>query len=104
LTTQSPFSVCFEQFPDSVVAHTAGEIDISTVPMLSEALDRALEQSRPSLFTLDLSEVTFIDASGLHELLSVHEQCEAGGCSLRIQCSAIVRRLAHICCIEVCSN
>ena len=104
MTTQIPFSVRFERLADSVAIHSAGEIDISTVPMLSEALHQALEQNPPRAITIDLSEVTFIDASGLHALLSAQELGLDSGFSLRIQCSTSVRRLADLCCITVCSN
>jgi anti-anti-sigma factor len=41
----------------------AGEVDMVTAPQLAEALG-SLEGSGP--VTLDLSEVTFMDSSGLH--------------------------------------
>ena len=45
-----------------------GEVDIVTVPILEAALDAAIPQSEGA-FILDLSDVDFIDSSGLHVLL-----------------------------------
>jgi anti-sigma B factor antagonist len=45
-----------------------GEIDIKTVPALEAALDAAIRDSGGA-FVIDLSDVEFIDSSGLHVLL-----------------------------------
>src|SRR4029453_819225 len=45
-----------------------GELDIAAVPLLEPALDGAVRQSEGA-FILDLSDVGFIDSSGLHLLL-----------------------------------
>ena len=45
-----------------------GEIDIATVPMLDDALEDAIRESEGA-FIIDLSEVRFIDSSGLHALM-----------------------------------
>lgn len=47
------------------VTRLVGELDMSTVPILRAALASA-PHDEPA--TLDLSELTFIDSSGLHEL------------------------------------
>ena len=45
-----------------------GEVDLATVTVLEEALDAAIRESEGA-FMLDLSDVDFIDSSGLHALL-----------------------------------
>jgi anti-sigma B factor antagonist len=45
-----------------------GEIDIATVPRLERALDTAIRTSRGA-FVLDLSDLEFLDSSGVHALL-----------------------------------
>jgi anti-anti-sigma factor len=45
-----------------------GEIDIATVASLERALDSAIRTSRGA-FVLDLSDIEFLDSSGLHALL-----------------------------------
>lgn len=41
-----------------------GELDLSTVPKVDEAL-RRIEESRPPLIVLDLSGLSFLDSTGL---------------------------------------
>lgn len=45
----------------------AGDLDIATVPILSQALEPALHQ--PGDLVLELAEVGFIDSSGLRALI-----------------------------------
>jgi anti-sigma B factor antagonist len=45
-----------------------GELDIATAPDLEAALEAAIRDT-VGAFTIDLSEVRFIDSSGLHVLL-----------------------------------
>jgi anti-anti-sigma factor len=46
----------------------AGELDLETAPRLSEEVELAVWSS-VGVFVLDLSDVTFLDSSGLHALL-----------------------------------
>jgi anti-anti-sigma factor len=46
----------------------AGELDLRTRPQLSEAVARIRDNGQ---MTLDLSEVTFIDSSGLHAIVEI---------------------------------
>ena len=50
----------------SRVLHLKGELDLATVPKLREALAKALRSEEP--IVVDMREVTFIDAAGLHAL------------------------------------
>jgi anti-sigma B factor antagonist len=45
-----------------------GEVDIDTVPVLEAALDAAIRES-DGAFIIDLSDVEFLDSSGLRVLL-----------------------------------
>jgi len=45
-----------------------GELDIAAVPVLEAAFDAAVRESEGA-FVLDLSDVDFIDSTGLHLLL-----------------------------------
>jgi anti-sigma B factor antagonist len=45
-----------------------GEIDVATLPHLEQALDTAI-QSSSGAFVLDLTDVEFVDSSGVHALL-----------------------------------
>lgn len=60
------------------VVHVAGEIDVYTAPALRERLDQEIDRGRHDL-VVDLSEVTFMDSTGLGvlvgrlKLIRVHE-------------------------------
>jgi anti-anti-sigma factor len=70
----------------------AGEIDSYTAPDLAERLE-----ADPSLVVLDLTEVTFIDSSGLRVLVEGHRRRVEAGSSLTLRSpSAAVQRLLEI--------
>ena len=52
----------------------AGQVDISAVPHLRDVLERAAADSSHDV-VVDLSEVTFIDCSGLRPLLEARARC-----------------------------
>ena len=54
--------------PDAPVVLISGEIDVSTAPMVRDALDAALDGGARRL-TLDLAGVGFVDSSGLGVLV-----------------------------------
>ncbi|MHA3772371.1 STAS domain-containing protein [Verrucomicrobiota bacterium sgz303538] len=61
----------------------AGEIDLCSVPQLRDALDSKVSQGRPALI-LDLTEVTFMDSSGLSVIISFWRQMQEHGGKLVI--------------------
>jgi len=69
---------------DAVVVVLVGELDLLVVPLLTDALTRALGEPRQRLI-IDLSGLTFIDSSGLHALLHANERCRAAGRELTIR-------------------
>jgi anti-anti-sigma factor len=58
----------FEVTTTELGAAVRGEVDLSVVPELELALETAVMESEGA-FVLDLSELEFIDSSGLHVLL-----------------------------------
>ncbi len=72
----------------------SGEIDIASTDELRAAGARAIESLGPGArLGIDMSEVTFIDSSGLGALVSIRNAAEAAGRTvwLRINSPAIVR-------------
>jgi anti-sigma B factor antagonist len=63
-----------------------GEIDLGTAPRLREALEPALAR-QTGLVVLDLSQITFMDSTGVHVLVETLQR-------LKLQ----NRRLAIVCC------
>jgi len=63
-----------------VVVRLQGELDMATTPALSRALDAALD-GRPHALALDLSELTFIDSTGIRVLITGSRRAGGQGCS-----------------------
>ena len=70
----------------------AGELDLHTAPQLNEAF-AGLEKN--GQVTLDLSELTFIDSSGLHAIVEC--ACAAEGGPLVLEgATAMMRRIFEV--------
>jgi anti-anti-sigma factor len=67
---------------DALVVALAGEFDLASAQLVDEELARA-QESYPVVI-LDLSEVTFMDSTGLHVVLRVDERMREAGSSLRV--------------------
>jgi anti-sigma B factor antagonist len=57
---------------DRVVLTVRGEIDMATAPMLNHALARAAGVGATEI-CVDLRDVGFMDSTGLHALVEIHE-------------------------------
>ena len=81
---------------ESTVVNVSGEVDLSTTPVLRSALVEHLDAGRKDL-VLDLSEVGFLDSSGLGMLVSLHRRANDEGGSLRLtSVQRPVRRVLQI--------
>jgi anti-sigma B factor antagonist len=67
-----------------LVLAVSGEVDMATVGGLRDALDRAAEES--SDVWLDLSELEFMDSTGLTALVASHQAMADGLGRLTIVC------------------
>ena len=79
----SPFRAVVETADGAVAVRFAGELDLATVAEAEAAVAQARGE-RTDPLCLDLSELTFLDSSGLHLLLQVHQACRADGCALKV--------------------
>src|SRR5437764_649746 len=76
---REPFAVTQEQRGSLPLLRVRGEIDILTAPHLKEAIVAALTGDVPSLI-IDLSEISFLDSTGLQVLVSAKRRtAERGG-------------------------
>lgn len=85
--------------PDGVVRlAVAGEIDELTAGSLHAALAGVLREHHPRRIELDLSEVTFIESSGVRTLLTGAVMAQRIGCDLLVvRPSPVVHRLLRVC-------
>lgn len=59
----------------------SGELDLACAPMLDAALQRICTE-RTEALTLDLSQLTFMDSTGLRAILLAEDLCERHDCKL----------------------
>ena len=84
-----------EEAADGAVVRVEGEIDMANAPELAELLEPAGTSGGP--VTVDLTDVTFIDSSGLHALLEFATHSLNGNGPLTIaNPSLTVRRVIEI--------
>jgi anti-anti-sigma factor len=67
------------------VLSVRGEIDMATAGVLQDAIDRARESGRREIWA-DLTEVTFMDSSGLNALVRADHDCAANHVRLTVIC------------------
>jgi anti-sigma B factor antagonist len=79
-----------------VVLAVAGEVDLASVNELQEALDRAA-RAQPKEVWIDLTEVEFIDSTGLTALVVAHRLLDVPIRRISLICPAgPVRRVLEV--------
>jgi anti-anti-sigma factor len=68
----------------AVTASLAGELDMGATFTAEPALERAMELPHLESFTLDLSDLSFIDSTGMGLVMRVTSDLQARGVPLRI--------------------
>jgi anti-sigma B factor antagonist len=83
MTNDASFEVTDAGQSGVPVLGVRGEIDVATSPEMRDHLVRLLEP-QPELVIVDLTEVTFIDSTGLGVLVEAIRGARAGGGDLRL--------------------
>lgn len=74
----NPFVVARSDAPDGVTRiAVAGELELSTVPILQQELERVEREAAPPIL-LDLRDLRVVDPSGLRLFLQAHHRAEEG--------------------------
>jgi anti-sigma B factor antagonist len=90
-----PLTITVEPLEEARLIRVTGELDLSTTPTLGRELHSARDQGVTAV--LDLSEVTFIDSTGLQLLLEASGLSAANGWAFFIaRPSAAVQRLVEV--------
>jgi len=85
-----------ERDDDRTTVHVAGEIDLASAPALERRVLEAIAGGARAV-TLDMSEVSFMDSTGLRSVLTIREAALAAGGSLVLsRPSEPVRRLLDV--------
>jgi anti-sigma B factor antagonist len=65
------------------LVRVAGEVDIETSPVLEVHLQAVADEGQTSV-TVDLTEVSFLDSTGLSVLIGALKRCQGAGGELRL--------------------
>jgi anti-anti-sigma factor len=85
-----------EPWPGVLVVAPAGEVDLSTAPLLRSAAFAAVD-ARPARVVVDLSGLTFCGSTGLVVLMDARHHAEDRGVTFSTAHAApAVRRVLHI--------
>ena len=76
-----PFAVEVQQRDDVAIVQPRGELDLVTVETLRAALDAITSAER---LTLDLRGLSFMDSTGLHLLVTLHQRAQRDGWHLTL--------------------
>jgi anti-sigma B factor antagonist len=91
----APFAVEVQRRDDVVIVEPRGELDIATVETLGVAVDDIKSAGR---LVLDLRGLSFIDSSGLHLLVALHQRAQRNGFQLALVAPAPpVDRAIQVC-------
>jgi anti-sigma B factor antagonist len=75
----------------------SGEIDISTVGQLRDAIDLVLEEPGVGRILLDFEPLRFLDSSGIAALVGAYRAAEERGIRLGVRgCSGTVRHILEV--------
>ena len=88
------FDLQTSALPDGRLVTVRGELDMATASQLGDAL----QPNGVSLTYVDVSELTFIDSSGLRALIGAAAEAQRSGGALRLRgtLQPIVERTFHV--------
>ncbi len=91
---ENPLSVTTSNANGQTVIAAVGEVDAASADTLRAAIFEAVDGGESSL-AVDMSEVSFIDSSGLRVLIAGYKAAESAGGALTVQApsDAVVRLL-----------
>lgn len=76
-----PFAVDVQRRDDVAIVQPRGELDLATVETLRVALDDIKDAGR---LVLDLRGLSFLDSTGLHLLMALHQRAQRDGFQLAL--------------------
>jgi anti-sigma B factor antagonist len=80
----------------TVWLHVSGEVDLAVVPRLVRILSDA-QASGAALVALDLSEIGFLDTSGVHAIVDAAHACQRDGHRLQlVPAQELVQRIFEL--------
>jgi anti-sigma B factor antagonist len=71
--------VTVERERDCVRCHLSGELDLATAPFLREKLQEAVGMARTEPLVLDISELGYVDSTGLSLFVATKKRADREG-------------------------
>ena len=78
-----PFHALVEHDDGGTLVRFIGELDLSTAGEAETVVERARQEGHGPL-RIDLSELTFVDSSGLRLIMQIHADCQKNGRELSL--------------------
>jgi anti-sigma B factor antagonist len=94
--TPVPFEVRRERGDRVHRLVAAGELDLATVDVLERAFENVYHDEERATIVVDLTEVTFMDSTGIGLLVRMNEACESAGRLRIVNGSHAVARVLDI--------
>jgi anti-anti-sigma factor len=69
---------------DALVLALRGEVDMATAGMVKQAATKAITDDGYRRLVLDLSQVSFMDSSGLHAIVDAQRAMQAAGGQVKV--------------------
>lgn len=94
----SEFTVLVTEREGTPVVAVSGEVDLHSVPQFRSAMQDAESKrdAENALILVDLSEVDFMDSSGIGVLIAHHRELEEAGGGLRIVAGEAALKILRI--------
>jgi anti-sigma B factor antagonist len=73
-----------------------GELDLATAPLLERAFDAVFRDDDAEMIVVDLTELSFMDSTGIHLLIRMRAACEAADRLRVVNGSRAVERLLDV--------
>jgi anti-sigma B factor antagonist len=91
------FTLALHQGDGESVISMRGELDLSSAPPLRELLARMFMEEHPDRLVLDLTDLIYLDSTGLSVFVSAHKRAHASGMEFWLAGpNSSVRRLLKI--------
>lgn len=84
MVRQTKFEIAESEDDSAAVLSVTGELDMSTVDVLSERTQRLLDAGA-NMVLIDLSGLAFMDSSGLRLLIALNDRSHEEGWTLRLR-------------------
>jgi anti-sigma B factor antagonist len=81
LTLTVGLALDVQREPGRVRVVASGELDLSTSPDLEQELDAIIDRGGCRELVLDLSDVAFLDSTGLRALWTIRQRLQDTGCT-----------------------